>query len=209
MQTLISLLSIPEYYYPLIVIIFSIVVLIFGYMSQRKPSLDKPNPVIPPRKRFISKEHNNKVEQLNNKAINRSEIDRVLQYGDSNNNISKPFVICLSTKADSLVFDDQKEDSECTQKDDNIAIVYGTTHSQIKKRITEIIYDRYYKNEDKYDGIIVVLLCIVDSTRFNWYFDQNNERRHFEKLTKDIKYRIEGNLAFNYNNVIILNEWMQ
>ena len=140
------------------------------------------------------------------KHLNITDITRLLKYGDFNADIAHPFIICLSFKDNDVIFKNINDQKEMDLHED-FAVVHSKHHQQMKSEITKVIKDQYYKHEHKYYGIILLMLCIVDNYQYNWYFDTKHERRHFEKLRKDIIYRIDDNLSINCNYAVVMNEY--
>ena len=102
------------------------------------------------------------------KYLNITDIKGLLKYGDFNADISHPFIICVSFKDKDVIFkniNDQKEMDSIQ----NFVEINAKSHQQMKSDMTQIIKDKYYKHKDQYDGIILLMLCIVDNYHYNWY----------------------------------------
>eukprot|EP01084_Bolivina_argentea_P268724 456531_1 len=133
------------------------------------------------------------IDRLNHTLLNPSDIDNMINIAQKQN-ISKPFIIIISTKNKNDLLKYERQ---------NVAIVCGT-QKDIKHGIVVSLKDKFFNC--KYDGLIVLLMCVISKKEHicKFYYDQNQTRRHIEKLKKDIIYRLDDDIPiiFDYSKCI-------
>eukprot|EP01084_Bolivina_argentea_P200244 342443_1 len=132
------------------------------------------------------------IDKLNTIILNHDTLNCVWQHGIESG-ISNPYTIIISTKSDDVIFDQNDYPLLQQLKKNNYYIIHNTTHKQNFELINKIIKDVYNPKSNIFDGIIVILMCIVRMQRDGGaacYYDINGDKRRIDKLSKNIKYRM-------------------
>eukprot|EP01084_Bolivina_argentea_P239319 402271_1 len=140
------------------------------------------------------------VVKLNTKYLNYLELHVALECAKQFN-IHNPYILILSFKrGNDNIFDTKDSEHHIVDqilKPGNYSIIHNKTHKEAKHMMMDIIK----QVNQTFDGIVTILLAVVRLSNINrlrdngeyilkYYYDINNEKRHVDKLTKDIHYRL-------------------
>eukprot|EP01084_Bolivina_argentea_P039890 73706_1 len=120
-------------------------------------------------------------EELEVTKLEQKDIQDIKEKAKTVAEVINPLIICISTKKNYI-------NSE--EKSNDIKIIEGETHKDIKQELTHIINNF----NTKYDAIIVVPIgiCFVgEANSIKFFYDKQETPRHIEKIKKDIVYRLD------------------
>eukprot|EP01083_Nonionella_stella_P223533 796561_1 len=150
------------------------------------------------------------VNDLNDTYLNYLEVDIALECAKRFQIIHNPFIIIVSFKQNNNIFDTKDDDNEILDqilKPANHSIMTNTKHKDVKIELTNITKQKIIGKP--FDGLVFIFLCVVrlqddqinDERDLKYYYDSSNERRHIDKLRKDVVYRLDetqSNVYFHY-----------
>eukprot|EP01084_Bolivina_argentea_P087842 158611_1 len=105
-------------------------------------------------------------------------------------NISNPFLIIIAPYNDEIC-------SKSRTSTNEIAIISYKTHQDMKYGIRKTLSNRFYNNKHIFNGVIVMLKCVISVTKCGskfapqYCYDQNQQPKHIKNIEKDICYRLE------------------
>eukprot|EP01083_Nonionella_stella_P236698 831065_1 len=148
--------------------------------------------------------------ELNERVLNSDDFGLILECGQNIKQIFNPCLFIISHKSDNTK---KVVDNDYANKE-HICIFAAQGQKQMKQQISNKL--KQFNNNKiftKYDGIIVVLLCLTQTftdpdtnlDTYKFYYDGMGVKRHVDKLRKDIAYRIDDTLKFymHYDTTII------
>eukprot|EP01084_Bolivina_argentea_P093258 167760_1 len=152
-------------------------------------AVNKPRNLIP----------NHVVQKLNDTIIDQKYIDMAIVQNQAD--ISQPFIIILSTKQHNVML------SKLQDENIDIAVVHGTEHKHIRMNIINTIKQKF--DNQKYNGIILILLCITSGNQYHslcapkFYYDQKQNQRNTNELKKDILFRLsDTTIQVDFNKCV-------
>eukprot|EP01084_Bolivina_argentea_P261439 441791_1 len=136
--------------------------------------------------------HESSIIALNATVLTELDIDLITECGKQLEHIKNPLIIIISHKShnNKVISDDYK-------KPKSILIFTAKTHKEMKNKVAMSLRQlATNRTLSKYDGIIVVLLAIVEINKYEdenhteiikYYYDSTNDLRHVDKTTKAIR----------------------
>eukprot|EP01084_Bolivina_argentea_P049963 91879_1 len=157
----------------------------------------------------ISK-HEKVIDSLNAKVLNADDFVLIMECAKKIEKICNPYIFVISYKSNNNSVIDANYNNL-----DNISIIVGKSHTNTKQQIAVTLKQLTTNIRlSKYDGIIVVLLCVAEQRlneanvipRFQFYYDQYNEKRSIHQLKNDFIVKIKHLKLYIHYEAVILND---
>eukprot|EP01084_Bolivina_argentea_P298755 514889_1 len=128
--------------------------------------------------------HNSLCKDLEEKTLDETDVQTIKQKVMKLAGIINPLILCIST---------QKQRPTILTNTDYI-VINGEKHKNIKDELMNVL--KSVNNNALYDAIIVILIsiCQTQQNTIKYFYDKTGERRHIDKLKKDIVYRLDLDL---------------